>query len=275
MGKTPDTVVHPTAEVHPRARLDIGAWIGPSCIIGPHVSIGKNTRLESHVSIEGHTEIGEDCRFFPFSSIGTDPQDVTYAGEETRLSIGSRNTFREFMTVNRGSAKDEGLTRIGSDNYFMAYSHIGHDCRVGDHIVFINGVTLGGNCRVDDYAQVSAFTGFHQFCRVGKYAFIGGYSVITQDVLPFCKVAGGRPPLIFGPNAIGLRRLGFSRDRIKSIKSMFKLIFLSDLNTTQAVDRMTQEIPPSPDREEVLSFIQASTRGIIKKLSDEWKKESA
>jgi UDP-N-acetylglucosamine acyltransferase len=274
MEKPPDTVIHPTATVHPQAQLDVGVWVGPGSIIGPHVSIGKNTRLESHVSVEGHTEIGEDCRFFPFSSIGTDPQDVAYAQEETRLSIGGRNIFREFMTVNRGSTKDEGLTRIGSDNYFMAYSHIAHDCRVGEHNVFINGVTLGGHCWVDDYTQVGAFTGFHPFCKVGKYAFIGGYSVITQDVLPFCKVAGGRPPLIYGPNAIGLRRLGFSRDRIKSIKAMFKLIFLSDLNTSQAVERITQEFSPSPDREEVLSFIQASTRGILKKLSDEWKKDS-
>lgn len=274
MAKTPETVVHPTAEVHPRAQLDSGVRVGPGCFIGPDVSIGKNTRLESHVSIVGNTEVGEGCRFFPFSSIGTDPQDVSYAQEDTRLSIGSRNVFREFMTVNKGSPKDEGLTRIGSDNYFMAYSHIAHDCRVGDSIVFINGVTLGGHCWVDDYAQVSAFTGFHPFCRVGKYAYVGGYSVITQDVLPFCKVAGGRPPLIYGPNAIGLRRLGFSRDRIKSIKAMFKLIFHSDLNTTQAVKRITEDIPSSSDREEVLSFIHASSRGIIKKLSDEWKKDS-
>jgi UDP-N-acetylglucosamine acyltransferase len=249
-------------------------WIGPGSFVGPKVSIGKNTRLESHVSIVGDTEIGADCRFFPFSSIGTDPQDVSYAQEDTRLSIGSRNIFREFMTVNRGSSKDEGLTRIGNDNYFMAYSHIAHDCRVGDFIVFINGVTLGGHCRVDDYVQVSAFTGFHQFCRVGQYAFVGGYSVITQDVLPFCKVAGGRPPLIYGPNAIGLRRLGFSRDRIKTIKVMFRMIFHSELNTSQAVERITAEIPPGPDREAVLSFIQTSKRGIIKKLSDEWKKDS-
>ena len=274
MENLPDPVIHPTASVHPQAELGRGVWIGPSSIIGPQVTIGEKTRLEAHVYIEGRTEIGKECRFSPYSSIGTEPQDVTYAQEVTRVSIGDRNTFREFMTVNRGSAKDAGITSIGSDNYFMAYSHIAHDCRVGNHVVFINGVTLGGHCWVDDYAQVSAFTGFHPFCRIGKYAYVGGYSVITQDVLPFCKVAGGRPPLIYGPNAIGLRRLGFSRARINAVKGMFKLIFFSDLNTSQAVERIAREFPPGPDREEILSFIQSSKRGIIKKLADEWTKDS-
>jgi UDP-N-acetylglucosamine acyltransferase len=242
-------------------------------VITEHVSLGKNTRLDAHVYVTGQTSVGEDCRFFPYSAVGTEPQDVGYRQEETRVEIGDRNLFREFMTVNRGSAKDVGITRIGDDNYFMAYSHIAHDCQVGSGVVFMNGVTLAGHCLVDDRAQISAFTGLHQFCRIGKYAYIGGYSVITQDVLPFCKVAGGRPPLVYGANAIGLRRLGFSRDRIKAIKGMFRLIFFSDLNTAQAVERIEQEFPSGEDREELLGFIRSSQRGIVKKSSDEWKKD--
>ncbi len=271
----PEISIHPTANVHPDARLAEGVSIGPFSVVGEHVSIGKNSRLDAHVFIDGHTEIGDDCRFFPYSAVGTDPQDVGYNQEETRIRIGCRNLFREFMTVNRGTAKDESETRIGDDNYFMAYSHIAHDCRVGNHIVFMNGVTLGGHCWVGDYAQISAFTGLHPFCRIGKYAYVGGYSVITQDVLPFCKVAGGRPPLIYGPNAIGLRRLGFRRERIQAVKGMFRLLFFSDLNTRQAVERIQQEFPPSQDREDIIGFIQTSQRGIVKKLSDEWKKDLA
>ncbi|MEB3323684.1 MAG: hypothetical protein VKI81_12750, partial [Synechococcaceae cyanobacterium] len=177
--------------------------------------------------------------------------------------------FREFMTVNRGTPKDVGITRIGDDNYFMAYSHIAHDCQVGSQVVFMNGVTLAGHCLVDDYVQISAFTGVHQFCRIGRYAYIGGYSVITQDVLPFCKVAGGRPPLIYGANALGLRRLGFSRERIGAIKGMVRLVFFSDLNTTQAVERIDREYPPGEDRDAILSFIRSSRRGLIKKPSSD------
>ena len=271
----PETRIDPSATVHPRANLDRGVQVGPGCVIDEFVSLGKNTRLDAHVYLTGHTRVGESCRFFPYSSVGTDPQDVGYQQEETRVEIGNRNLFREFMTINRGTPKDVGITCIGSDNYFMAYSHIAHDCQVGDQIVFMNGVTLAGHCHIDDYAQISGFTGIHQFCRVGKYSYIGGYSVITQDVLPFRKVAGGRPPLIYGPNAIGLRRLGFSRDRIRAIKGMFQLIFFSDLNTAQAVERIEKEFPSGEDREEIVSFIRASQRGIVKKTSDEWKKDLA
>ncbi len=268
-----ETRVDPTATVHPRADLDQGVQVGPGCVIGESVSVGKNTRLDAHVYLTGHTRVGESCRFFPYSAVGTEPQDTGYQGEETRVEIGDRNLFREFLTINRGTPKDEGTTRIGSDNYFMAYSHIAHDCQVGDRIVFMNGVTLAGHCRIDDYAQISGYCGIHQFCRIGKYSYIGGFSTITQDVLPFCKVVGARPPLIFGPNAIGLRRCGFARDRIKAIKGMFQLIFFSDLNTSQALARIGAEFPPSEDREEIVSFIQTSRRGIVKKASDEWTKD--
>jgi UDP-N-acetylglucosamine acyltransferase len=272
--ESPDPVIHPTAQVDPSAQLDSGVQIGPFCIVGPRVSISKNTRLDAHIYLDGIVEIGEENHFFPYSSIGADPQDVTYNQEPTRVKIGDRNIFREFMTINRGTVKEEELTEIGSDNYFMAYSHIAHDCRIGDHVVFINAVTLGGHCCVDDYVQLGGLTGVHPFCRIGKYAFAGGGTIITHDVLPFCKIAGARPPLIYGPNSIGLRRLGFSRERLKTIKEIYRIIFFLDLNTAQAVERIETEIPPGEDRDEILTFVRSSGRGIVKKLSEEWKKDS-
>jgi len=262
--------IHQTANVHPKARLDSGVSIGPYCHLGEGVSIHKNTKLEANIFITGKTEIGEDCLFSPFSSIGTEPQDITYENEETTTKIGSRNVFREFITVNRGTIKGGGQTIIGDDNYFMAYSHIAHDCLVGNETIFMNGATLAGHVTIDDYATVSAFSGIHQFCRVGKHAYIGGYSVITQDVIPFCRVAGGRPAVIYGLNAIGLRRRGFSRERIKDLKDMFKIIFYSDLNTAQAIAKIEESFKPSEDREEITKFISSSKRGIIKKSRETW-----
>ncbi len=265
-----EVFIHETANVHPHTRLDSGVSIGPYCFIGEGVSIHKNTRLEANVFITGKTDIGQDCLFSPFSSIGTEPQDVTYQNEETITKIGSRNIFREFITVNRGTIKGGGQTIIGDDNYFMAYSHVAHDCLVGNETIFMNGATLAGHVTIDDYVTVSGFSGIHQFCRVGKHAYIGGYSVITQDVIPFCRVAGGRPALIFGLNAIGLRRRGFSRDRIKDLKEMFKIIFYSELNTTQAITKIEESFNPSEDRDEICKFISSSKRGIIKKSKEKW-----
>ncbi|MFP4081703.1 MAG: acyl-ACP--UDP-N-acetylglucosamine O-acyltransferase [Candidatus Aminicenantes bacterium] len=262
--------VHPTATVHPKAQLEEGVRIGPYCYLGEKVTIHKNTRIEAHVSIVGNTEIGEGCLFSPFSSIGTEPQDLTYNQEETVVRIGSKNIFREFITVNRGTVKGRGRTVVGDRNYFMAYSHIAHDCVVGNQTVFINGATLGGHVTVDDYATLSAFTGVHQFCRIGKYAYIGGYSVITQDVVPFSRVAGSRPALLYGLNAVGLRRKGISRERIKNIKEMFKIIFYSELNTAQALDNITKNCPAGEDRDEIINFIRSSKRGIIKKADEKW-----
>jgi UDP-N-acetylglucosamine acyltransferase len=266
---TSDAVVHPSAVVHPGARLGRGVQIGPGCVVGEFVRIGRGTRLDAHVCIQGHVLIGEDNRFSPSSVIGGPPQDVSYDGEETRVEIGERNIFREFMTVHRGSAKGSGVTRIGNDNYFMAYAHIAHDCSVGGKTVLMNGVTLGGHVEVLDFAQISAFTGIHQFCRIGRYAFIGGFSVLTQDVLPFCKVAGFRPTRLYGMNAIGLRRNGFDRERIQAIKGMLKLIFYSQLNTSQALERIETEFPESLDRAEIFDFIRGSKRGIVKKSAEE------
>lgn len=268
-----DVFVHSTATVHPRAQLDSGVWIGPYSFIGEKVTIHKGTKIDAHVYIDGLTEVGESNHFSPFSSVGTEPQDITYKGEETLVKIGDRNNFREFLTVHRGTVKGGGKTVIGNDNYFMTYSHIGHDCFIGNETYFTNAATLGGHVTVEDYTTVGAFCGVHQFCRIGKYAFIGGFSVIDQDVLPFCRVAGMRPILIYGLNSIGLRRNGFSRERIKALKEMFKIFFYSDLNTKQAVKKIKEQFPSGEDRDEIVNFIQFSKRGVIKKVSEKWDSE--
>jgi UDP-N-acetylglucosamine acyltransferase len=265
-----EVFIHPAATVHPKARLDSGVWIGPHSVIGEKVAIQKNTKIDSNVFIDGRVEIGEDCHFSPYSVIGSEPQDVTYKGEETLVKIGARNIFREFITVHRGTVKGRGETIIGDDNYFMSYSHIAHDCLIGSETVFINCATLGGHVTVEDYATVGAFTGIHQFCRVGKYAFIGGFSVITQDVLPYSRVAGMRPVLFYGLNSIGLRRRSFSNERIRALKEMFKFIFYSDLNMSQAVEKIKSFQDPNKDRDEIIDFIQSSKRGIIKKTAEQW-----
>jgi UDP-N-acetylglucosamine acyltransferase len=269
-----ETHVHPSAIVSSKACLDLGVWVGPRSIIGENVTIGKNTRIDAQVYIDDHTEIGAECRFWPFVSVGTEPQDLTYDAQDTAVKIGDKNIFREFITINRGTAKGGGITVIGSDNYFMAYSHVAHDCDVGSGTVFMHGATLGGHVSVGDFATVGAMGGVHQFCRIGKFAFIGGKSTLTQDVLPFCRVAGERPTQLYGLNTIGLRRKGFSRDRIKALKEMFKIIFYSDLNTSHALSRIEEEFPSSEDRNDIISFIRSSKRGFVKKPGNQWKAES-
>jgi UDP-N-acetylglucosamine acyltransferase len=269
-----DSFIHPTAEVSSEANIEPGVFIGPQTVIGPKVSIQENTRIDGQVHIQGMTEIGQGCHIFPFCTIGGEPQDVDYKGEKTRLQIGAHNIIREFVSIHRGSKKGGGMTSIGQGNYIMAYSHIAHDCRVGDNTVFINAASLSGHVTVDDHATVGGFTGVHQFCCIGKYAFVGGYSAITQDVLPFSRVAGNRPLLLYGLNAIGLRRAGFSRERIQTLKQIFKIFFYSNLNTTEAVKNIEKEIPKGKDRDEILRFIQASTRGIVKKPSEQWERSS-
>lgn len=268
-----EIIIHPTASVDPSAEIEGGVYIGPYCVIDRGVRLHRGTRLEAHVVVKGLTEIGENCLFSPYTVIGTEPQDISYKGEPTKVIIGQRNIFREFVTIHRGTMKGGGITRIGNDNYFMAYSHIAHDCQIGNKTIFINGATLGGHVEVDDFATVGAFTGVHQFCRIGKYAFIGGFSVITQDVLPYCRFAGMRPAKFYGLNTIGLRRHGFSASQIQQIKEMIKILYFSDLNTSQAVERIKETIELSPEREEILNFIAASKRGIIKKVAEAWEIE--
>jgi len=270
----PEPLVHPSAVVHPRARLGEGVRIGPGCVIGENVAIGADTTFESNVFVAGCTEIGAGNRFSSFSSIGTEPQDVGYKDDETHVRIGDRNIFREFVTVNRGTVKGGGLTRIGDEGYFMAYSHIAHDCQVGNEVIMINAATLGGHVEVGDGVMISAFSAVHQFSRIGKFAFVGGFSVITKDVVPYCKVAGQRPVHILGPNSIGLRRKGFGAERIRRIKSIFDVLFFSDLNTRQAVDRIKAEFAADEDRDEILRFIEGSKRGIVKKSPEAWENDS-
>jgi len=269
-----EVFVHPTSLVHPQAQLEEGVWVGPHCVIGEKIVIRRNTRLEGNIQILGSTEIGESCRFSPFSVIGGEPQDVGYRQEETKVRIGDRNVFREFVTVHRGTVKGGGETVVGNDGYFMAYSHIAHDCRVGNKVVFTNAATLGGHVSVDDFATISAFSAVHQFNRIGRFAYVGGFTVVTQDVVPFAKVAGMRPVLFYGFNAIGMRRQGFTRERLQVVKEIFRLLFYSDLNTSQAIERIQAQIPAGEDRDEIIRFVQSSKRGIIKKSSGKWDEES-
>jgi UDP-N-acetylglucosamine acyltransferase len=270
----PEVIIHPTATVHPQAQLEEGVQVGPYCHIGPQVVLRRNVRLEGHIVIQGRTEIGPDCRFSPHSVIGTEPQDVSYKGEETRVEIGSGNIFREFVTIHRGTAGAEGVTRLGDRNYVMAFAHVGHNCQIGSETVLTHGATLGGYCVVEDFANIGGLSGVHQFCRIGRYAFVGGYSVLTQDVVPFARVAGSRPPRFFGLNLVGLRRRGFAKERLRDLKEIFKIIFYSDLNTSQAVERIRAEFPSNDDGQELVRFIGSSKRGFVKKVSDQWDLES-
>jgi UDP-N-acetylglucosamine acyltransferase len=256
--------IHPTALVDPSARISETADIGPYSIVGAEVEIGARTRLMAHVYLEGPTWIGEDNIFFPYSTIGVASQDLKYKGERAETRIGSRNRIREFVTIHRGTEGGGGLTSIGDDNLVMAYAHVAHDARIGNHTILANGATIGGHVTVGDWVVVAALSGIHQFCRVGRHAMIGGGSVVTQDVLPFSMTVGERPIHVFGANKTGLERRGFSSAAIESLQKTFRLLTRAGLNTTQAVERIRAEIPSCPEVDEVLAFIQASERGVIK-----------
>jgi len=265
LGIVPDrTEIDPTAMVHPRATIGAGTVIGPHAIVGAQVRIGSRCRIGASAVIDGRTEIGDECEIYPFASIGQVPQDLKFRGEDTRLSIGRRNIFREFVTVHRGTQGGGGATTIGDRNVFMAYVHVAHDCRVGDHTIFGNMATLGGHVRVEDYANISAGSGVHQFCRVGRHAFIGGYSVVTKDALPFARTVGSRPARIFGPNTIGLMRRGVTPDVIEKLKGSFRYLLQSKLNTTKAMQQIRRDRTLAcPEVEYLLDFIGSSQRGVI------------
>ncbi len=256
--------IHPTAIVHPNARIASTADIGPYCIIGEEVEIGAGTRLMANVYIEGPTWIGEDNIFFPYTTAGVASQDLKYKGERSETRIGSRNRIREFVTIHRGTEGGGLVTRIGDDNLLMAYVHVAHDVLVGDHAVLSHGATLGGHVLVEDWAIVGAYTGVHQFCRVGRHAFIGGYSVVTQDVLPYSTTVSEREIHVFGANRTGLERRGFANERIEALQKAFRLLTRAGLNTTQAVERIREEIASTPELEELLAFLAASERGFVK-----------
>ena len=255
--------IHPSAVVSPEAVLADDVYVGPYCTIGEGVKIGPGCRLDSHVVIEGPTEIGANNRFYPFATIGLEPQDLKHGGEETTLLVGDDNVFREYANVHRGTAGGGGETRIGDRNFLMVYSHVAHDCVLGNDIIMANAATLAGHVTIEDHATIGAFSGVHQFCRVGFHGYVGGYSVITKDVLPFSKSVSARNTKAFGVNTIGLERKGFSFDQISSIKKAFRLLLQSKLNTSQAVEAIRREVD-SPETRIVIDFIEKSDRGIVK-----------
>ena len=256
--------IHPTAIVDARARVADSAQIGPYCIVGAGVDIGACTRLIAHVYLEGITKIGDDNLFYPYSTIGVASQDLKYQGEPSETRIGNGNRIREFVTIHRGTEGGGLITEIGDDNLVMAYSHIAHDVRIGNHTVLSNGATCGGHVVVGDWAVIGAFSGVHQYCRVGRHSMIGGYSVITQDVLPFSMTVSPREVKVFGPNKTGLERRGFSPAAIEQLHKAFRLLSRAGLNTTQAVDRISNEMEMGPEIEELLAFIASSERGFVK-----------
>lgn len=256
--------VHPTAIIDPSAKVPASCIVGPYCVIGAGVELGEHCRLISHVSIEGPSRIGSNNSFFPFSAIGMAPQDVTYKGEPTRLEIGSHNEIREYVTINRGTVKGGGLTKVGSHLLIMAYAHIGHDCVIGDHAMLVNGATLGGHVTVEEWAVVGAMCPVHQFVRIGAHSYIGGGTTITQDVLPFSMTSASRETRAYLMNKVGLQRRGFSKERIAKIHHAYKILLASKLNTSQALDRLKAESDRSEDVDMLIRFVEASERGIIK-----------
>lgn len=260
----PPAEVDPSARVAPGAVLGPGVKVGPYCLVGPEVRLGRGTVLDSHVVMDGDTTVGEANRFYPFASIGLAPQDLKYRGEASRVVIGNRNVFREFVTVHRGTQGGGNLTRIGSDNLFMTEVHVAHDCLVGDHTIFANAATLAGHVDVGDWVTIGAFSGIHQFCRVGVHAFIGGYSVVTKDVLPYSKTVGNRA-CIYGVNMIGLTRRGFPGESMEAIRRAYRVLLQSRLNTSAAVARLEAEGPDTAEVRQILDFIRSSRRGVILK----------
>ena len=263
LGLVPDrTEIDPAAIVHPKAQIGAGTKIGPLAVIGPNVRLGANCVVGASAVVDGWTDIGDGTEIFPFASIGLIPQDLKFKGEETRLVIGRGNIFREFVTIHRGTRGGGGVTKIGDRNVFMAYVHVAHDCRVGNDTIFGNMATLGGHVTVDDFANVSAGSGVHQFCRVGRHAFIGGYSVVTKDALPFARTVGSRPARIFGPNTIGLMRRGVTPEVIEKLKGSFRYLLQSKLNTSRALRQIEQDKSLAcPEVHYLVEFIRSSQRG--------------
>jgi UDP-N-acetylglucosamine acyltransferase len=259
--------IHPTALVSPGARLAQNVQIGAYTLIGPHVVIDEGSSVGPHCVIEGHTRIGRDNKIFQFCSLGAAPQDMKYAGEPTELVLGDRNTIREFCTFNTGTVQDGGVTRIGNDNWIMAYVHIAHDCQLGDHIILANNATLAGHVHLADWVFIGGLTGIHQFVKVGAHAMAGFASAVTQDVPPFMTV-DGNPLAVHGFNAVGLRRRGFSPQRIAGVKQMHKLLYRQGKTLAHAIEEITAMAESSPQlREDVAlmtSFLASVTRGIAR-----------
>ena len=257
------SVIHPTAIIHPDAELGTGVHVGPYCVIGPQVVIGDGCRLESQVVIDQDTELGPGNRVSPMASIGGPPQDLKYAGEPTRLVVGARNTIREFVTLNRGTAGGGGVTRIGDENLFMAYAHVGHDCQIENRIIFANAATLAGHVDVGDDATIGAYCGVHQFCRVARNAFIGGYSVVTRDALPWVTTVGNRAKST-GLNAVGLKRRGVPPETVKALKRAYHVLFRSKLLLEEALTIVERELGDDEEVRYLVEFIRTSKRGVCR-----------
>ncbi len=256
--------IHAQAVVSPAAKLGTGVEVGAFAVVGPDVELGEGCVVHSHAVINGPTKFGERNVFHPFCVIGGDPQDYTFRGEHVELLVGDGNIFREHVTISRGTKKGGAVTRVGDDNFFLSYSHVGHDCQVGNGTLFVNGATLAGHVTVQDFVTVGAFSPVHQFCRLGKYAYIGACTVITQDVLPFSLIVTERETRCFGANTIGLERKGFSPERIQALQRAFKILVRSKKNTTQALEDMRKTLGDSADVQEMITFVEKAERGIVK-----------
>jgi len=256
--------IHSQATVAASAKLGEGVKVGACAVVGEEVELGDGCVLHEHAVVQGPSRFGKNNVFHSFCVIGGDPQDYTFRGERVELVAGDGNTFREYVTVSRGTQKGGGTTLLGDDNFFLAYSHVGHDCRIGSHTLFVNGATLAGHVAVEDYVTVGAFCPVHQFCRIGRYAYVGASTVITQDVPPFSKVVTERETRSFGINSIGLERKGFSPERLQALKRAYRFLLRSRLNTTQALAEMKKSLADSADVRELIEFIESAKRGIVK-----------
>jgi len=257
------TTIHPSAVIGPRAQIGRDCYIGPYSIVGDDVTLGDGVRLESHCVIDGQTIVGDGTQVFPFVSIGLASQDLKYKGEPAETRIGKRNRIREFVTIHRGTAGGGLLTEVGDDCLIMAQAHIAHDCRLGNEVIMANGATLAGHVTIDDRANVGAYSGVHQFCRVGREAYVGGYSVVVKDALPFALTVGNHARC-YGLNKVGMRRRGYAQSQIDTLHHAFYLLLSAKLNTAQALERIRVEITGSPEVDELLRFIESSERGVVK-----------
>jgi UDP-N-acetylglucosamine acyltransferase len=256
--------IHPQAIVAASAKIGEGARIGAFAVVGDEVELGEGCVLHAHAAVQGPSKFGKDNVFHAFSVIGGDPQDYTYAGERVELVAGDGNIFREYVTVSRGTQKGGGKTSLGNGNFFLAYSHVGHDCVIGSNTLFVNGATLAGHVTVEDFATIGAFCPVHQFCHIGRYAYIGASTVITQDVPPFSKIVTERETKSFGVNTIGLERKGFSAERLQALKRAYRLLLRSKMNTSQALGEMRKTLADSADVQELIRFVESAERGIVK-----------
>jgi UDP-N-acetylglucosamine acyltransferase len=255
--------IHPTAVVDPGAEIDPSCEIGPYAVVGPQVKLGARTAVGAHAVVTGRTTMGEGNRVFPHAVIGEIPQDLKYRGEPTALAVGDRNTFRECVTVNLGTVQGGGVTTVGNGCLLMAYSHVGHDCRIGDGAIIANAVALAGHVVLEDHVHLSGLAAVHQFCRIGRLAFVSGLTGVAMDVPPYCTVAGARAELA-GLNTVGMQRAGMSEEQVGRVKQAYKIVFRSNLGLAEALAQLEQELGGSPEIAHFLAFVRSSQRGITR-----------